>query len=245
MISKKLEGFKIAQISDLHNTQIGEDNCKIIEKLKEISPDIIAITGDLIDSRNTSIEIALSLVKQAQEIAPCYYVTGNHEDRVEDYPILEQGLKALGVTVLRSESTIIDYNGEKINLIGIDDPMFDLPYGDSNEGARMMIYEDLKGLIDNNYYNLVLSHRPEAFEEYTQLKANLVLCGHAHGGQIRLPFLGGVLAPNQGFFPKYEEGRFDSGNTTMIVSRGIGNSLFPFRVNNTPEIVVVTLSPEG
>lgn len=240
-IPSAFEGFKIAQISDLHNGE-GEYNEKILKSIADLSPDIIVFTGDMIDSRYTNIENALELARKAIEIAPCYYVTGNHEDRVQDYDKLESGLKALGVTVLRDENVKLKRDNGEINLIGIDDPMFTLPYGDSNEGARAVIYESLKYLIDSEAYNLVLCHRPEAFEEYCELKADLVLCGHAHGGQIRLPIIGGLYAPNQGAFPEYEAGLFTNGATTMIVSRGIGNNLFPPRMNNPPEIVMITLS---
>ena len=226
-IPASFDGFRIAHISDFHNTELGENHSRVMKLLREGSPDIIVITGDLIDSRRTDVETALSFVRLAAELAPVYYVPGNHESRVSEYRDLKQGLLALGVTVLENEKTALVRAGEKLTLLGMMDPDFGRP------GM------DLAG--EKEGYTLLLSHRPERFGEYVASGVDLVFSGHAHGGQARLPFIGGVIAPHQGFFPEYDAGVFSSGNTTMVVSRGLGNSAFPLRFNNRPELVIVEL----
>ncbi|MBQ9832847.1 MAG: metallophosphoesterase [Clostridia bacterium] len=228
------EGFKIAHVSDLHNAQMGKDNEKLIKMLEQQKPDIIAVTGDLIDSSNTNIDIALSFIAKAVSIAPVYYVTGNHEARARDaYKKLEYGMESLGVNVLHNDMKYIQKDGQKIQIIGVDDPSFNNVYSIGNE---------LKRLNDENAYTVLLSHRPELFREYVESEIDLTLSGHAHGGQFRLPFVGGIIAPNQGLFPEYDSGLYAEESTNMVVSRGIGNSILPFRFNNRPEIVMITLA---
>ena len=232
--------FEIAQVSDLHNAELGEENSKLLELLSEVEPHIIVLTGDLIDSRQTDIEIALDFAGKAVEISPVYYVSGNHEARVPEYEELKMGLTEAGVTVLENQKVQITRNGESITLMGIQDPSFrtDYLFGDAESVSRQAISE-LQNESDG--FTVLLSHRPELFDVYVDTGVDLVFSGHAHGGQFRLPFIGGLVAPNQGFLPKYDAGRFDEGNTTMIVSRGVGNSIIPFRINNPPELVVVEL----
>ena len=239
-IPQGFEGFRIAQVSDLHNAEFGEGNEKLIQLLSQTDPDIIVLTGDLIDSRHTDIEIALDFARQAIKLAPVYYVSGNHEARVREYEDLKMGLAEAGVVILENQNVQITREGESITLMGIDDPSFqeDYLFGDSESVARQAI-EDLQNESDG--YTILLSHRPELFDLYVDTGMDLVFSGHAHGGQFRLPFVGGLVAPNQGFFPKFDEGRFTEENTTMIVSRGVGNSIIPIRFNNRPEIVLVTL----
>ena len=239
-IPQGFEGFRIAQVSDLHNAEFGEGNEKLIQLLSQTDPDIIVLTGDLIDSRHTDIEIALDFARQAVKIAPVYYVSGNHEARVREYEDLKMGLAEAGVVILENQNVQITREGESITLMGIDDPSFqdDYLFGDSESVARQAI-DELQNESDG--YTILLSHRPELFDLYVDTGMDLVFSGHAHGGQFRLPFVGGLVAPNQGFFPKFDEGRFTEENTTMIVSRGVGNSIIPVRFNNRPEIVLVTL----
>ena len=239
-IPKEFDGFRIAQVSDLHNTEFGEGNSKLIGLLSQTEPDIIVLTGDLIDSRQIDIEIALSFARDAMKIAPVYFVSGNHEARVSEYEDLKIGLTEAGVIVLENQKVEITRDGEAITLMGIDDPSFQESYlfGEAESVAKQAI-EMLQSESDG--YTVLLSHRPELFELYVKTGMDLVFSGHAHGGQFRLPFLGGLVAPNQGFFPKYDAGQFTEENTTMIVSRGVGNSIIPIRFNNRPEIVLVTL----
>ena len=239
-IPQGFDGFRIAQISDLHNTEFGEGNSKLIGLLSQTEPDIIVLTGDLIDSRQTDIEIALSFARDAMKIAPVYFVSGNHEARVSEYEDLKMGLAEAGVIVLENQKVEITRDGEAITLMGIDDPSFQESYlfGDAESVAKQAI-EMLQSESDG--YTVLLSHRPELFELYVKTGMDLVFCGHAHGGQFRLPFIGGLVAPNQGFFPKYDAGQFTEENTTMIVSRGVGNSIIPIRFNNRPEIILAEL----
>ena len=239
-IPDSFDGFEIAQISDLHNAEFGDENKDILELLSQIKPDVIVLTGDLIDSRHTDMDIALDFAGKAAQIAPVYYVTGNHEARIPEYEQLKMGLEDLGVTVLENQKVQITKDGESITLIGIQDPSFrtDYLFGDAESVSRQAI-TSLQNESDG--FTVLLSHRPELFELYVDTGVDLVFSGHAHGGQFRLPVVGGLVAPNQGFFPKYDAGQFIEENTTMIVSRGVGNSIIPFRINNPPEIVVVEL----
>lgn len=244
IVSRKLpaafDGYRIAQVSDLHNAEMGEKNERLLALLQEAEPDIIVITGDLIDSRRTDTAVALEFAERAAEIAPCYYVTGNHEARVEEYAALRAGLTELGVTVLENAQLLLARGEDAVALLGIDDPSFQTDYlsGDSEAVAA----QALAALeIEHDHYTILLSHRPELLSVYAQSGVDLVLSGHAHGGQVRLPFIGGLYAPNQGLFPKYDAGMYTEGSTTMLVSRGIGNSLFPFRVNDRPEVLLIEL----
>jgi len=234
-------GFRIAQISDLHNAEFGWRNERLLKKLAQTKPDIIVMTGDLVDSRRTNVSVAVDFVKHAAEIAPCYFVTGNHESRLEELPELLSALKEAGVTVLRDEKRILTRGEDTLTLMGLDDPAFRSDYlvGDS----APVLTAALEKLAEPEMgYTIALSHRPEMMGVYRQFGLNLVFCGHAHGGQIRLPGIGGMIAPNQGFFPKYDAGVFAEGETTMVVSRGIGGSIIPLRVHNRPEIVVAELN---
>ena len=241
-VPEAFTGFRIAQVSDLHNAQFGENNSKLIDLLAQTDPDIIVITGDLIDSRQTDIELALEFTRQATYIAPVYYVSGNHEARVREYEDLKMGLVEAGVVVLENQKVNISREGESITLMGIDDPSFreDYLFGDAESDAREAID---KLLNESDGYTVLLSHRPELFDLYVETGMELVFSGHAHGGQFRLPFLGGLVAPNQGFFPKFDAGQFVEERTTMIVSRGVGNSIIPIRFCNRPEIIVAELKP--
>lgn len=239
-LPENFDGYRIAHVSDLHNAQMGKDNEKVLSMLRQADPDIIAITGDLIDSRNTNLEIALQFVKEAMKIAPCYYVTGNHEARVSEYDLLKAGMVSAGVVILENDQAEINIDGNAITLIGVDDPSFQTDYlfGDSDAVINAKLTELH---TDGNGFTILLSHRPELFSTYTAHDVDLVLSGHAHGGQFRIPFIGGVVAPNQGLFPEFDAGIYTDGNTNMLVSRGVGNSIMPFRVNNRPEIILVEL----
>lgn len=236
------EGYKIAQISDLHNAEFGQENSQLWKILQKEAPDIIVFTGDLVDSVHTDIEIAVSFVKRTMEIAPCYYVTGNHEAWLKErYSELERELEDCGVKVLRNQSEILTSDNDRIQLIGIDDPDFSESDSGMFDFSADIISTEIESAGGKEEYKILLSHRPEVFETYVERKMNLVLCGHAHGGQFRLPFFGGMVAPNQGVFPKYDGGIYEKESTTMVVSRGIGNSIIPVRFNNRPEVVMIVL----
>ena len=230
-IPEQFGGFRIAQVSDLHNAEFGRDNERLLKLLRESEPDIIVITGDLIDSRNTDLQIALAFAEKAVQIAPCYYVSGNHESRISGWAALRKGLSDAGVTVLEDRSVMLERSGGTLTLVGLADPDFRGPFV---AGLR-----EMSGQQEG--YTILLSHRPEYFELYADCGVDLVFSGHAHGGQVRLPFVGGLIAPGQGLFPEYDSGLYRQGDTVMLVSRGLGNSIAPLRVNDRPEILVAVL----
>ena len=240
-IPESFDGFRIVQVSDLHNAKFDKYNSTILEPIFHSRPDIIVITGDIIDSRNTDVDIAVSFAQKAVNIAPVYYINGNHESRVvEEYEVLKQGLEEAGVIILENETVDIAKGDDSISLIGINDPGFKMKLVDDT--MEQNISHQLMNVVPHNdNYKILLSHRPHYFDVYAD-NVDLVLSGHAHGGQFIIPFVGGFVAPGQGFFPKYYQGSYTKRNTEMIVNRGIGNSIIPFRLNNRPEIVVAELT---
>lgn len=234
-------GYKILQISDFHNGHFGKHQERLISKIKSAAPDMVVITGDFIDSRRTDVRTAAGAIQRIRSIAPICYVTGNHESRVpEAFLQLVNAIEAQDIHILRGESIIIDRGGRSIRISGVDDPAF-FSCGNFKSASEHMS-EELRLIKTDDMFTVLLTHRPELFDVYHRAGIDLVFAGHAHGGQFRIPFIGGVFAPNQGLFPRYSEGIFKTGNTVMAVSRGLGNSLFPFRVNNPPEIVTITLT---
>lgn len=237
-LPKAFEGLRIVQLSDLHNETFPDGNGQLISLTARAKPDMIFITGDMLDSGKTDIPAALNVAEQAAAIAPVYYVTGNHEARIGEYRAFEQSLEELGVMVLRNRTVQLEKDGKVLNIAGVDDPaFFD---ADDEEKIMDMILDQL----DAEGCTLLLSHRPELFDAYAEYDIALTFSGHTHGGQIRLPLIGGLYGPHQGFFPEYDGGLYQKAHSAMIVSRGIGNSLFPFRVNNDPEVVLAILECE-
>lgn len=238
-IPKSFDGYRIVQISDFHNAQIGKDNEKLISLIEKAEPDIIAITGDIVDWRRTDIELTKEFVLQIMKIAPCYYVSGNNESYITEKYDVKNILADMGVTVLEDETQHLEIEGEKILLAGVDDPAFSDNY--SSADSVPIMQTKLEELMSDDIYTVLLSHRPELFGVYCEYEADLVLSGHAHGGQFRIPFIGGLYSPDQGFFPEYDAGLYTDGKTNMLVSRGIGNSKIPIRFNNRPEVIVIEL----
>lgn len=232
--------FRIAQIADLHNTQFGEGNTDLLELLQSSKPDIIVFTGDLLDARHPDMDVAVAFARAASEIAPCYYVSGNHEGGLETRLDFQERLSAVGVTVLDNASVEVTCQEQTITLTGVMDLTLQSRYQQLPD-SQVMMNALTEANPDPEGFTLLLSHHPELFETYVQFGADLVLSGHAHGGQARLPGIGGVIAPNQGFFPEYDQGVYRQDETEMIVSRGLGNSLFPLRFNNPPELVMIEL----
>lgn len=231
-LPEQFDGFRIAQVSDFHNADFWGVEDAVVNAVKESKPDIIAVTGDLVDSTYPNVEVSLSLVRRLSDIAPCYYVTGNHEAWIgdENFKRLTGSLSEYGVTILRDSTAVLEKNGAELLIAGIDDPVFS--YGIDN-------IPEIAG--NDERFTLLLSHRPECYDVYKVSGVQLVLSGHAHGGQFRLPFLGGLYAPHQGILPEYDCGIFQDGDFALVVSRGIGNSVFPVRFNNQPEVVSVEL----
>ncbi len=239
-IPQTFAGYKIVQISDLHNTKFGKNQEGLLKKIRNTTPDIIVITGDLIDRRKYDLETAMVFIKGAVEIAPVYYVSGNHEAWSGDYDNISSQLLNAGVQILDDHKISIIKEEETIELLGLSDPAF-LTSGYMDGTNVSKFKEVLEKLGDETTFQVLLSHRPELFDLYAQAKIDLTFSGHAHGGQVRLPFVGGLVAPNQGIFPKYTSGSYVKDQSTLVVSRGLGNSIIPLRIFNNPEIVVLTL----
>ena len=240
-IPEAFDAYKIVQISDLHDAQIGENNENLIAMTAENEPDCIQLTGDFVDCSRFHPERSLSVAESLVKIAPVYYVSGNHEAILSDadYQALTDGLRALGVCVLEDESAELTRGGQSIRLIGLTDIGF---HPGTLEEKKDALRTALSALLPEDEFSVTLAHRPELMDVYTECGAPLVLSGHAHGGQIRLPGIGGLIAPGQGLFPKYTEGKYEENGTTLVVSRGVGNSVLPLRVNDRPQIVVVQLA---
>lgn len=238
------ESVRIVLVTDLHSCKYGREEEKLIAAIEEQKPDMVLLGGDICDDKipNDNTE---ALLKGIADSYPCYYVTGNHEywsNRIDKILDLFQ---SYGVTVLSGTSDIIKIRSQSLNICGISDPDI-IRYTDSPIGAREQL-QALEHVPDNGLYTILLAHRPEWIDTYAEYDFDLVLSGHAHGGQWRLPgIINGVFAPDQGMFPKYAGGRYISGDMTMIVSRGLARESTPIpRIFNRPELVVVDLEPSG
>lgn len=235
-----LEGYRIVQISDLHNAKFGKNNQKLVGRIRECEPDMIVLTGDLVDSNHTNVDRAVQFVDEIVKICPVYYVTGNHEYWLEksEYDELMDGLIGAGVVILDDQVVEISMGDAKFRLVGLDDKsLADGTLGTLLNNTHNVVHED----SDEREFTVVLAHEPQYLARYASSGVDLVLSGHAHGGQFRLPFVGGIVAPDQGFLPKYTAGEYYMNGTEMIVSRGLGNSVIPVRLFNFPEIVCVEL----
>ena len=246
-----LEGYRIVQISDLHNVKFGKNNQKLVDRIRECEPDMIVLTGDLVDSNHTNVDRAVQFVDEIVKICPVYYVTGNHEYWLEksEYDELMDGLVSAGVVILDNQVVEISRGDAKFRLVGLDDRSLadgTLEALLSDESIRNNQAEQKEETADNEdsgekELTVVLAHEPQYLARYAGTGVDLVLSGHAHGGQFRLPFVGGIVAPDQGFLPEYTAGEYYMNGTEMIVSRGLGNSVIPVRLFNYPEIVCVDL----
>lgn len=225
-----LDGYRIVQISDLHNAKFGKNNQKLVDRIRECAPDMIVLTGDLVDSNHTNVDRAVQFVDEIVKICPVYYVTGNHEYWLDtyEYEKLMDGLASAGVVILDNQVVEISRGDAKFRLVGLDDKSL-------ADGTLEALLSDEKELT------VVLAHEPQYLARYAGTGVDFVLSGHAHGGQFRLPFVGGIVAPDQGFLPEYTAGEYYMNGTEMIVSRGLGNSVIPVRLFNYPEIVCVEL----
>ena len=251
---EEFDKFRIVHLSDIHNRLQGYLADDVIKIITRNRPDIIIITGDYYDAHEMIYDNSFALMKRLADICPVYYVSGNHEELTPDIrDEFFEGVKKSGVRFLDNETETITRNGKSISLIGVRDYMsyaesrevidraFEKLLDFPDEEKMLNGFTDMLGKLTSEAecdFKILLSHRPELFEEYVNENINLVFSGHAHGGQFRIPFIGGLFAPNQGTFPKYAEGCHEKNNTVLIISRGIGNSSFPLRLNNHPEIIV-------
>lgn len=242
-------GFTIVFLSDLHGKEFGRDNSRLIAKIAEESPDIICLGGDFIDEDNTEDdnERFLRLVGELLKIAPVYYSLGNHDDYYfsqNGRELIEQ-VEALGCRYLEQDYVDIDTDTASLRLGGLYNYAFNQQYVPDGEWKNSNTYRFLKAFTDTDRTTVLLCHRPDSFiygDAAYLWDIDLVLCGHTHGGLWRLPLIGGLYAPEQGFNPQYDKGEFELGNITMIISSGLsGHEKIP-RLFNSPEITVVTLS---
>jgi uncharacterized protein len=241
-IPRSFSEYVIVQLSDLHSKSFGDNQKNLVRKVKKQNPNIIVFTGDLIDQKKYDKKAGLTLMEELLKLAPVYYVNGNHEWWSGKYSELKASLKTLGVTLLDNKYKKIKKGQDSIHIIGINDPA-NVAEADEKKIVREELDTVLQHIEKQDNFQILLSHRPEMFHLYSEYTIDLILAGHAHGGQIRIPFVGGIVAPNQGILPKYTAGKYTIKNSTMIVNRGLGNSIIPQRIFNKPEIIVLKLFP--
>ena len=237
--SEKLDKpIRLAVLSDYHGCDYGPDGTDLVQAVSELQPDAILLVGDMF-SADGDPEAELRMFRQLDSIAFTYYVTGNHEYWEQDVPALLDLIKGTGVTVPDQSCVSLVVDGQRINLCGIPDPY---AYVDTQAALNRTVDD-----IDHPAFTVLMAHRPELIEKYAATGSfDLVVSGHAHGGQVRIPgIVNGLFAPNQGWFPKYAGGRYDVDGTTLIVSRGLSTQrqMGVPRVFNRPELVVVELVP--
>lgn len=231
---------RLAVVTDFHSSDNADD---VVEMLASCAPDAVLLVGDLFDddTQNRPTERTLSLMRQLSALYPCYYVSGNHEAWTGEMDALYQQTEEAGVTVLRMSSGVLTVRGQRIALCGIPDP-YEMVFSgapDTEEQLRQAL-ED----VDSADFTVLLAHRPELLAKYAQFPLDLVVSGHAHGGQVRIPgVLNGLYAPNQGWFPKLAGGAYTQDGTTLIVSRGLAVRTRLPRIFNRPEVVLVRCVP--
>ena len=258
-VPEAFDGYRVVQLTDIHSVRSEKQLQLIYEKTAEAEPDMICLTGDLVDSRYYASNgvkgetLTLKLIGQLTEIAPIYFVYGNHEMILLDDPqrnAFKVALEELGVIFLNNEKVCVEAtDGAHLVLAGIQDPStlykdYQFAYLSNNSERMEAMLDTVTEGISNDEFTVLLSHRPEYLEMYDQYPVDLCLTGHAHGGQFRLPFIGGIYAPGQGFLPKYTFGVYETEDLAMYVGTGIGNSLIPVRVFNPPEMITVVLKHE-
>ena len=234
-LPESFDGFKIVQLSDLHGAEFGEDGMELVEKVKELEPDIIALTGDFVTDEGDLAAVE-KLAARLTELCPVYFVSGNHEFGSGLAVKVRNILERAGVKYLSNEYLTISRGEDGILLGGVDDP---LAYAD------MLSPDELAQKMNDaapDAFKILLGHRNYWMTEYPELPVDLIFCGHAHGGLIRIPGVGGLIGTDRRLFPDFDAGQFNNGRYTLIVSRGLGNSVSIPRVFNRPEIVCVELT---
>jgi hypothetical protein len=234
------KSVRIVLITDLHSHIYGKNQTKIVSLIKKQNPDIIALAGDIADDE-MPIEGAKLFLAGIQGVAPVYYVSGNHEFWSNDIKNIKDTIRKYDVTILKNSYEQIKVNNSYIIIGGIDDPEV-VKFEQTDFDWQEEMHNAFSELKDNPGFKILLAHRPELIEIYKENSFDLVLSGHAHGGQVRIPFiLNGLYAPNQGWFPKYAGGAYKYDFLTHIVSRGVSyNSRLP-RIFNPPEVVVIDI----
>jgi len=252
-----LDGLRIIHLSDLHSKWFGPDQHNLVAMIEKQKPHAVVITGDEVDVRSKDEQPVLTLIRRISPIAPVLHVAGNHETQLPDREGYLERVRQAGAQVLESDSVIVPLKGGEVVFVGLAD-----------RGQRLVRQEALEveakkafAGVKPGSFVVLLAHRPELFPHYALLPVNLIFSGHAHGGQIRLPWIGGLYAPGQGLFPRFDSGVYRNkaaGNDAagpapepgpmsgpiMIISRGLGNSVFPQRLFNRPDVRLVILKKE-
>lgn len=234
------DGYRIVQISDLHMREFGDDNSRLLKAVKKQEPDIIVLTGDLINRKDASsgsgqAEKLRPFLEALVQIAPCWFVSGNHEWASGELPQLSDILDEVGITYLHNDYVQLESGGDTIILAGVEDP---------NGPADMTTPQELVNTLRADYPNsfvILLGHRNYWIENYPELDVDLIFCGHAHGGIWRLPIIGGLIDTDHTLFPEYTEGVYNEGGFDLVVSRGLGDSISIPRLFNRPELVTAVL----
>lgn len=247
--AKIRQPFRFVVLSDLHNKEFGKNNNRLLEQIRKLSPDAVLIAGDLLTAKaGESVEPAANLVEALAQEYPVYYGLGNHEQRLERSQKLVKmkeeywkRLDAADVHPLSDEDRLLIEHGVRIYGLSLDKKYYqrfhNVPMHESYLAEKL-------GMADKNHYVILLAHNPDYFKDYCKWGADLVLSGHNHGGIICLPFLGGVISPKCTLFPKYDAGRFEENETTMLLSRGLGTHTLPIRLLNHAQLLYVELLPE-
>ncbi|UUI41893.1 metallophosphoesterase [Oceanobacillus oncorhynchi] len=236
--SVKLEAgteLSVLQITDVHSRLFGEDNERVLEKARELDADIIVLTGDLIDRKTEELEIAFELAEALVQVNPdTYFVTGNHEHENPEKEAFLAGLEKRGVRILSNEHTQFEKDGQLFNMVGVNDVSTN--------------HEDMSSAfsnVDTDKYTILLSHAPAVIQKYPEVDADIVLSGHTHGGQVRLPFIGALVAPDEGLLPELQKGVYSLGDARYLyIDSGLGTSALPIRFLNQSQISLITIQPE-
>ena len=234
-LPEAFDGLRIAEIADLHGRQFGQGNRGLLAALAEAEPDLICIDGDLFDEK-TDLSTLMPLLSGLTAIAPTFYVTGNHEWQVKSLRQVLSQMRACGVQVLQNEYTVLEREGEKLVIAGVDDPC-----GPYDQKTPAELTAEIYGEVGQDACIVMLAHRNDTLPMWAELGVDLVLTGHCHGGVVRLPLVGGVFGTERELFPKYDAGLYRQGNTALYVSRGMGYSRVRIRLFNRPHLPVLTL----
>lgn len=246
-IPPSFNGFKILQLSDLHSKSFGTDSFRLMDRINSQNPDIIVMTGDMVNTLDRNFDVFINLAQQVSKKYKVYYIVGNHEQNLKYYKLnsLEDKLKSFGIRVLDNEKVTLTMGSGSINLYGLRQNI--RYYTDVLNGYSKYVYyeegqiETALGKLDNSSYNILLTHNPLYFDTYSSWGADLTLSGHIHGGMVRIPFAGGLFSPERKIFPKFDAGEYEIDGKELIVNRGLGNGYFGVRIFNPPEISVITL----
>ena len=230
----QFDGLRVAELSDLHGRSFGKNNVRLLRTLQKARPDMICICGDLFDEK-TDLTMLEPLLTGLTDIAPVYYVTGNHEWQVKNLREILQKMRAWGVTVLENEERVLSRGGAEMVVAGVHDPCG--PYDMKTPAALVRELRSAQG----NDFILMLSHRNDELAMWSQLGVQLVLSGHCHGGVVRLPFVGGVFGTRRELFPEYDAGVYRQDGTTLFVSQGLGYTNVHFRLFNRPHVPIMIL----